>query len=212
MIVVDIETSGGFNPERNGIWQIGAVEFENPKNSFLGEARIDDEDGVEEGALKVTGKSEEELRDKSKQSQRQLLEKFFEWVSKMEDKIIIAHNTPFDYGFLSLKAKKYGLKFPFSHRTFDLHVFASAKYFEIYGKFLIKEGKSDMNLSAVMEFCGLKDERIQMKDNEVIKEGEPHNALEDARIEAECLSRILYGRNIIEKYKGYEIPSYLRRD
>src|SRR3989344_2210608 len=100
MIVVDIETSGNFDPYKNGIWQIGAVEFENPSNTFLEEAKIDDEDAVEEGALKVTGKTEEQLRDKHKQSQKQLLINFFEWCSKIKDKTLVAHNTPFDYGFI----------------------------------------------------------------------------------------------------------------
>ena len=105
MIVIDIETSGNFYPEKNGIWQIGAIEFENPNNSFLQEARIDDEDNIEDGALKVTGKTIEELRDKNKQSQKQLLENFFLWVSKIQNKTFVAHNTPFDYGFLFLRAK-----------------------------------------------------------------------------------------------------------
>jgi len=209
MIIVDIETSGNFEPDKNAIWQIGAVDFENPENTFLEEARIDDEDNIEEGALKVTGKTREELRDKSKQSQKQLLQNFFQWASKIKDKTLVAHNTPFDYGFLFLRAKKYGLEFPFSHRTFDLHVFAVAKYFEINKKLPIEEGKSKMNLPTVIEFCGLKDNRIQLKENEIVKEGAPHNGLEDAKLEAECLSRILYGKNLIREYKDSPVPEYL---
>ncbi len=210
MIIVDIETSGNFNPGVNGIWQIGAVEFDNPNNIFLEEARIDDEDNVEDGALKVTGKTVEELRDKSKQSQKQLLQNFFEWASKINNKTLVAHNTPFDYGFLFLRAKKYGLEFPFSHRTFDLHVFAVAKYFEINKKLPFEEGKSKMNLPTIIEFCGLKDNRIQLKENEVVKDGESHNGLVDAKLEAECLSRILYGKNLIQNYKDFPIPEYLK--
>ncbi|MEK6934081.1 MAG: 3'-5' exonuclease [Nanoarchaeota archaeon] len=209
MIIVDIETSGNFDPSKNGIWQIGAVDFEKPENIFLEEARIDDEDNIEEAALKITGKTKEELIDKSKQSQRQLLENFFNWASKIKNRILVAHNTPFDYGFLILKAKKYNLEFPFSHRTFDLHVFAVAKYFEINKKLPIEDGKSKMNLSNVIEFCGLKVNRIQLKGNEVIKEGEPHDGLKDAKLEAECLSRILYGKNLIQQYKNFPIPDYL---
>jgi len=211
MIIVDIETSGNFEPNKNGIWQIGAVDFNNPENIFLEESRIDDGDNIEEGALKVTGKTIEELRDKSKQSQKQLLQNFFEWGSKIGDKTLVAHNTPFDYGFLFLRAKMYGLEFPFSYMTFDLHVFAVAKYFEINKKLPIKEGKSQMNLPKVIEFCGLKDNRIKLKGNEIVKEGNPHNGLEDAKLEAECLSRILYGRNLIFEYKDFELPEYLKR-
>jgi DNA polymerase III epsilon subunit-like protein len=210
MIVVDIETSGNFEPEKNGIWQIGAVDFENPENIFLEEARIDDEDHIEDGALKITGKTREELREKSKQTQKQLLQNFFEWASKIKNRTLTAHNTPFDYGFLFLRAKKYGLEFPFSHRTFDLHIFAVAKYFELYKKLPIKEGKSQMNLPKIIEFCGLKDHRINLEDNKIVKDGEPHNGLDDAMIEAECLSRILYGRNLISKYKSHQLPKYLK--
>lgn len=210
MIVVDIETSGNFDPYKNGIWQIGAVEFENPENNFLEEARIDEEDCIEDGALRVTGKTIEELRDNSKQSQKELLQNFFRWVSKIENKTLIAHNTPFDYGFLFLRAKKYELNFPFSHRTLDLHVFAVSKYFEINKKLPFAEGKSIMNLPKIIEFCGLVDNRIQLKDKEVVKEGNPHDGLEDAELEAECLSRILYGKSLIKRYNNYSVPDYLK--
>jgi DNA polymerase III epsilon subunit-like protein len=210
MIVVDIETSGlDFN--KAGIWQIGALDFYNPENTFLEEARIDDEDNAEEGALKVTGKTIEELRAKNKQSQKELLEHFFLWVSKINSKIFVAHNTPFDHGFLLLRAKKYGLEFPFSHRTFDLHAFSTMKYFEINGKFFIKEGKSEMSLPNVLKFCGIEDERIQLKGNEIVKEGKSHNGLEDAKLEAECLSRIFYGKSLIKDYSKFSIPVYLKK-
>ncbi len=211
MIVVDIETSGGFSPYKNGVWQIGGVHFNNPNNVFLEESRIDDEDCVEEEALKVIGKSEEELRDKNKQSQKQLLTNFFAWAEKINDRILVAHNTPFDYGFLALKAKKYDLKFPFKHRTFDLHTIASVKYFELNGRFLMEQGGSNMGLSKVLELCGMKDERIQLKEGKVVKEGKPHNALEDAKLEAECLSRILYGKQLLPEFKDSSIPKELEQ-
>ena len=75
MIVLDIEASG-LDSGRCGIWQIGALDFENPDNYFLEEGRIDDEDIVEQDALKVIGKEESELRDKTKQSQKQLIINF----------------------------------------------------------------------------------------------------------------------------------------
>lgn len=210
MIVVDIETSGNFDPIKNGIWQIGAVEFENPENIFLQESRIDDSDNIEKEALIVTGKTEEELRDKSKRSQKQLLKNFFEWVSGIENKTLVAHNTPFDYGFLILRAKKYGLIFPFSYRTIDLHPMAFLKYFQIKKKLPIEEGKGVMNLPKIIEFCGMVDKRIQLKEKEIVKEGKSHNALEDAKLEAECLSRILYGKGLFKEFKHFPIPENLK--
>ncbi len=209
MIVVDIETSGGFAPEKVGIWQIGAVELENPSNTFLEESRIDDSDIIEEDALKVIGKTEKELRDENKQSQKELLQHFFNWAEKIKPSNFICHNPQFDYGFLRIRANKYGLKFPFPYKSFDLHSIAAAKYFEINKKFLIEEGESAMNLTNILSFCGLKDERIRLKDGKIVKEGKPHNGLEDAKLEAECFFRLVYGKNVFEEFKKFPIPKYL---
>jgi DNA polymerase III epsilon subunit-like protein len=212
MIIVDIETSGSFDPVNNGIWQIGAVEFGNPGNTFLQESRIDDTDKIESAALKIIGKTESELRDKTKQSQKDLLQNFFSWAVETNTKTLIAHNTPFDYGFLAVKAKQYGLKFPFDYKSFDLHVFASLIYFQFHNEFPIEEGKSKMSLSNIMKFCGLQDNRIQLDDKgEVSRKGVPHNALEDAKIEAECLSRLLHGKNMFREFANSPIPDYLKK-
>lgn len=200
MIVVDIETSGlDFN--RCGIWQIGAIELENPENVFFEEARIDDEDEiVNEGkrsVFEVTGRNEKELRAVDKKSQKELIERFFKWVDKVELKTFICQNPHFDASFIEIKARKYGLKIPFYHRTFDLHTLAALKYFQIENKFLIKEGKSDMGLTNILLFCGLKDER------------KIHNALEDCKLTAECFSRLIYGKNLFLDYNHFKIPDYL---
>ena len=75
MIVLDIESSE-LDTGKCGIWQIGALELENPKNQFFEECKIDDTDIVEEGAMKVTGKTEGEMRSDNKQPQEQLISKF----------------------------------------------------------------------------------------------------------------------------------------
>ena len=211
MIIVDIETSGNFEPYKNGIWQIGAVEFDNPRNTFFGEGRIDEGDAVEEVALKVIGKTEQQLRNAKKQSQKELLENFFKWVEKINNKILVAQNVSFDYGFLFLRAKKYNLKFPFHYRSIDLPTIAFHKYFMINKKLPIEEGKNIFSLAKILEMCGMRDERVQMKENEVVKEGKPHNALEDAKLEAECLSRILYGKNVFPEFRNFPVPKFLKK-
>ncbi len=208
MIVVDIETSGlDFN--KCGIWQIGALEFESPKNTFLEDARIDDEDKIEEGALKVTGKTEGELRDKSKQSQKQMIEHLFEWMKSIKIKNFICENPQFDLGFITTKAKKYGLKPPYHHRCFDLHSIASLRYFQVNNQFLIKDNHSDMSLPNTLRFCGIKDPRRKVEGNKVLKQGTPHNALEDCKLEAECFSRLIYGKSLLKEFAKFKIPEYL---
>ena len=196
MIVLDIETSG-VDFLKCGIWQIGAVDFENPENQFLDECRIDDEDIIEGGTLKVTGKTEAEMRNSEKQSQKELLERLFEWSNKIRIKNFICQNPQFDTTFLKIKALKYGLEYPFHYRAFDLHSVAQTKYYEINRKFVMDDNKSGMNLTNVLNFCGLKDERKY------------HNALEDAKLTAECFSRIINGKNLLEEFKKFKIPKYL---
>lgn len=193
MIVVDIETSGVY-PEKHGIWQIGALDYNNPENTFLEESRIDINDEITEESLKVTGKKESELRDNKKQSEKELLQNFFSWTNSIKMKNMLSHNF-FDYMFLTFKARKYGLQVPFKHRAFDLHSMAQAIYHMKNGEFLIKEENdvsySDMNLIAITNLCGLQDKRMRLKDGKVVEHGTPHNALEDAKIEVECLRRLL---------------------
>jgi len=66
-------------------------------------------------------------------------------------------------------------------------------------------------LAKILEFCGIEDKRMQLKENEVVQEGSPHNGLEDAKLEAECLSRILYGKKILPEFESNEIPDFLRQ-
>ncbi|MFA5084642.1 MAG: exonuclease domain-containing protein [Candidatus Paceibacterota bacterium] len=198
MIVIDLEFSG-LNFLESGIWQIGAIELENPKNVFFDECRIDDGDSIEKEALEVVGKTESYLRDKGKQSQKQLLEKFFKWCGKAKLKNFACQGPQWDVALLILKANKYGLKFPMHRRAFDLHSIASMKYIELNKKLLAEEGHSAMGIGNICRLCGMKDERGT------------HNALEDAKLAAECLSRIIYGKQLLDEYKKFKIPEYLKK-
>ena len=195
-ISLDIETSG-LNMEKCGIWQIGAVDLNNPKSYFLQEGRIDDKDEIEEGALKVIGKTEKELRNKNSQTQKRLLENFFDWFEKRNLKNFLCQNPQFDVAFLEIKTRKYGLKIPFHYRSFNLHDYAQAKYFDLNKKFLIKEFHSDMGLANILKLCGMEDNR------------KAHNALEDARLTGECFYRLLLGKNIFPEYSKHKIPRVL---
>lgn len=208
MIILDIETSGLY-PENYGIWQIGAIDSENPENFFIDECRIDDEDSVSDGALLVTGKTEAILRDENKQSCMELLEDFFKWCDNIELKNCICQNPVFDLGFINLKARKYGLKSPLHHRSFDLHSIAQLKYNQLKGNFFIKEDHSEMNLPNILDFCGMKDERRIVNEKGIIFGGKEHNALEDCKITGECFSRIIFGKGLFGEFNKFEIPEYL---
>lgn len=211
MIVVDTEfTSLDFN--RGGLWQIGAVELENPNNTFLEEAKLEENDFIEQASLDVVEKTEQELRDEKRQSQKDMLKNFFKWGANIKGRNLICQGQ-WDFGYLLGKAYKFNLEFPFPHRCFDLHSIAQAKHMEIKGGLLIKENKSNMGLDNVLEFCGIKDERKRIDKNtgNVVREGKPHNALEDAKLEAECFSRLIYGKNLLPEFNKFKIPGYLLR-
>ncbi|MEK6847877.1 MAG: 3'-5' exoribonuclease [Nanoarchaeota archaeon] len=209
MIVLDLETSG-LDMINCGIWQIGAIDLET-KEEFLEEARIDDEDTISEGSLKITGKIEEELRDVSRQSQKKLLQNFLRWVSKRKIKNFICQNPQFDLSWLNIRVEKYGLEKTYHYRALDLHTIAQLKYKEINKKFLIKDGHSDMNLSKILELCGMKEERMMMEKNKVVTEGKPHGAMEDCRLEGECFSRLIYGKNIFPEFSKFLVPEVLKK-
>ncbi|MDP2628393.1 MAG: exonuclease domain-containing protein [Nanoarchaeota archaeon] len=203
MIVLDIETSGT-DFLKCGICQIGAIDLETLEE-FFEEGRIDDEDEIVNigkdklACLEVLGKTEEELRDNTKQSQKELLSKFFKWIEKRSTNFFLCHNPVFDLAFLNNKASKYGIERTFHHRSFDLHTVAQMKFYELYHLFSIKDNEVKMGLKNILNFCGIEDNR------------KFHNSLEDAKITAECFSRLLEGKNIFPEYSKFEIPDYLKR-
>lgn len=198
MIVVDIETTG-LSPVKNGIVEIAAIKLDSPEICFQTLCKIDEEDEIDTKALEVNGQSEEEVRDTKRISQKEALIKFFKWVKEQDDFCIIGQNVgEFDWRFLDIKAEKYGLDFPLHKRSIDLHTLAFLKYAQIHNKLPIADGKSIMNLPNILDLAGLKDERNN------------HNALEDCKLEAECFSRLVYGKNLLKEYSKFPIPEYLK--
>jgi DNA polymerase III epsilon subunit-like protein len=208
-IVLDLETSG-LDKLNSGIWQIGALDFNTGEN-FLEEAKLDAEDVVEEAALKIIGKTEAELRDTKKQSQQQLIENFFNWMSRRPLSNLLCQNPQFDLTMLELKAKKYGISQVFHYRSFDLHTIAQTIYHKINGEYLTENGHSNMSLPKISEFCGIVDERVALEGGEVIKEGVPHNALDDVKLTAECFSRLMFGKSLFPEYVESKVPKYLEK-
>ena len=202
MIVLDIETSGLTG--REGIWQIGAINLKDTRKYFLQEGKIDDEDNIQPQALRVTGKTEKELRDPKKQSQKQLILNYLDWVKEQKERIFFGENPGFDAMMIQDKAYKYSIDNAFrkihGHRTMDIHTLAQRKYKEIHGIYLLEDGKDSMNLSAVLKFCGLPDERINLRGDEVVKNGKAHNALEDCKLEGEACWRLEEGKNLFQEY------------
>ncbi len=214
MIILDIETTGLTSDY--GIYELGAINLDYPMHYFLQNCRIDLSDIVTEGALKVNGKTIQELNDSSKQSQKQLLENYLFWVEKQPEKIFFGQNVGWDITMIQSKAIKYNIHDMFlnihGQRGFDLHTISQDKYKDIHGKYYLDDkGKSLMKLGKTLEFCGIQDNRVKIFGNKVVKEGEFHNALEDCKLEGEALIRLKFGINLFPEYAHFKIPDYLKK-
>lgn len=196
MIVIDTETSG-LHPEKNSLLSIGAIDFENPSRRFYEECRIFDGALVSREALAINGFTEESIRDTVKMTDKELIEKFIVWASASRDTTFAGENPAFDRDFMKETARRYGIDWRFAHRTVDLHSVAYA-YVRGQGRKLpMKNGHTGQDLSATLTLVGMSDTR------------KTHNALEDALLEAEAFSRLIYKKGLLPEYAKYPLPSQL---
>ena len=194
MIALDIESTG-LDPERNSILSIGALDTENPTNQFYGECRAWDGAIVTEEALAINGFSHEEATDPKKKTEGELIQEFVAWVhAGIADTTIVGQNSSFDRDFTKAACRRAGIESPFAHRTLDTHSLVWLHMLEHGVTPLVVNGRSAINLTAALAYCGLPEEQ------------KPHNALNGAFAHAEVFSRIAYNKKILPQYLSYEIP------
>lgn len=198
MVVLDIETTG-LDAELNGIVSIGAVDFLHPTQTFYGECRIREGERIDPEALNVNGFTPEEVKDKNKQSTRDLLISFQDWLETRPIKMVGGlHVAAFDIPFINKKALQCGVRMRLHKRTIDLHSIAYAKMQEL-GKIVpLTDGWSVMDTDFIHPFAGLP------------KEPKPHHALAGAKWEAESLSRLMTGKSLLRQFARYPVPAYLK--
>ena len=195
MIVLDTETTG-LNPRKNSIVSIGAVDFFNPSNQFYAECRIWEGAVVDQFALQVNGFTLTQVTDAEKQTVGEAIAKFLAWVKPITDKTIAGQNTSFDRDFLMVAARKFGINWDIGHRTIDLHSICYAHYLKHRTCPPTKDGKTSLSLDAILNYVGLPAEPV------------PHIALNGAKLEAECFSRLIFNKPLLEEYKSHPLPNY----
>ncbi|MHB8362686.1 MAG: hypothetical protein ACYDBX_03650, partial [Patescibacteria group bacterium] len=80
----------------------------------------------------------------------------------------------------------------------DLHSICYAKILkDMESTNNIDPSKLHLTSNIIFRYVGLYDEP------------NPHNGLMGAKMEAEALSRLIYGRNLLPEFKEFEIPEYL---
>ena len=203
MIVLDIETTG-LDPEKHAILSIGALDFSNPENQFYEECYI--WEGAEcmqatetyKAALEVNGFTEEQIQDKSKNSSKQIIEKFSHWIQSCEEHTFAGQNPYFDLLFIHRTAEREKIPFSLAHRSIDLHALAYTHYLKRGLTPPIKNKRTNVNLDNTLLYVGLPEEP------------KPHNALTGAKVCAEALSRILFAKKLLKDFTQYDIPDYLK--
>ena len=202
MIVVDVETTG-LDPHRNSIVSIGAVEFENPANQFYQECKVRSCSEISDGALKINGFTRKEVADIRKPTLIETMHNFLDWSGECREQTLAGHNISFDRGFLeeSLKHANAGNDkariWPFGYRTIDAHTICYASHLMHGIMPPLKDGKSNINLDVALAYVGMP------------SEPKPHNALTGAKVTAELLSRLVWGKVLFPEYSQYAIPGFL---
>jgi len=197
MIIVDIEASG-LNPDKHSIVSIGAVELKNPKNQYYGECKIPEGAEISPEAMKVNGFTTEQIKDPKKKSVKELLKDLFEWVKKIDNRTMAGQNTWFDRDFILKNAVEYKLEYPFSFRILDMHTLAYCIMLMKGHNPVTKEGKTHISSSTIYQYVGIPEEP------------KPHIAINGAKYEGEAINRLLYGKYLLEEFKKYKVPEFLK--
>jgi len=165
-LVVDIETTG-LSPIKHSMVSLGAVDYTTGEE-FYGECRISNNAIIDDFALGVNGFTRAQCLDDAKQTPLDLYRQFLKWCEGRDALIGGQQVGSFDILFLKeLHTSISDIKWPFGHRSVDLHSVA-------YGKL----GKS-LSLDGVLQAVGLK------------PEPKPHNALTGARLERDAFKILL---------------------
>ena len=150
-IAFDFETTG-LDPVRDRIVEIGAVLYRKGKYEDAFHTLVNPERPIPYGAKRIHGIGDEEVAGAP--SLELALPPFLDL---LQDRLIIAHNLPFDYSFLESAVSRIGLEIESSALFADTLTFARAVY----------PGRKGYSLSKLCESLS-------------IDQGEAHRAVSDA--------------------------------
>lgn len=195
MLVIDIEGSGT-NYQKHSIVSLGAVDFSRPDRRFYQECQIWEGAHIMDEALVVNGFTKKQITDTTKMSEAELVTQFLEWVQECDDCTLTGQNVSYDRDMLRAAVERAGHNFTLPYRTLDTHTMC---YMHMIKRGMtppvdVQHKRSNLNLDAVMNYCGLKDEP------------DPHNALTGALSHAEVASRLLYNRPLLPEFSQFPLP------
>lgn len=235
MIIVDVESTG-VDAKLCSLLSVGAVDFDNPTNQFYMECYAFPGAHIEKEALKVNGFKMEEIQrpqhqqghtgsrfaqkgspssghalalgvvrglssashsKTSRAEDKEVVEAFLVWMKTCKEWTLAGQNPSFDRDFLQETAHRYHLDWPLAQRTIDLHSVAYYQFLKMGKEIPRKKNHSALNLDAILKHVGLP-----------TRQGS-HNALDDAKLEAEAFGRLLGGKSLMTEYSHFQVPAQL---
>lgn len=186
IVVLDIEGSGGSvrnDPYGTGsIVSLGAVDF-NTKDEFYEECRVMEGRGYDPQALSVNGFTKEQIFDSRKQSVLDLLAKFEDFCSGHNSMLLGA------WGFYDLRM----LVAAYDYYPREWGLPRSYINLKDISKAILGQKRSGLSNTAIK--LGMPPEQ------------RPHVGINGARLAAENISMLLFGRHYYDAYKAYPMPS-----
>ncbi|HPX34160.1 MAG TPA: 3'-5' exonuclease [Bacteroidales bacterium] len=180
-LVLDLEMTGP-EPDYNEIIQIGAEIYDDKwklMGEFISNVYPENEDAFSSHSEEIHGISIDELEDAP--MIYEVLADFEKWIRKclfyreqdsLKGVVICGQSIINDINFLSFAYKKEKLAWPFSFRMLELHSVSQYAFM-----ILENNGKKiprSLSLENVASYFGFS------------RDGDTHNALEDARLTAKC--------------------------
>lgn len=199
MMVLDLETSG-LDYVKNSILSIGAIEFENPSNQFYIECRLADGTEADPESMAVNGFTMEEITSDDKEDLKSALLKFCKWMDTLKDRTIGGHNVQFDIRFLKHYFKIFDIDYKIGSRCVDTYALTYVHFLQRGVRPPMKDNKADITSNVAFSYCGLE------------KEPMPHNSLTGVKMMAESMSRLIYGKELLDEFREFRMPDYLRRE
>lgn len=195
MIVVDVEASGT-EYQKHSIVSIGALDYDDPSNTFYEECRIWEGAHIMDEALEVNGFTKDEITDPTKKSEAEIIRAFLAWAIDIDNRTLVGQNVSFDRDFIKAAAERAGENYTLPYRTIDTHTLAYMHMVKrgITPPFDKEKHRTALNLDVILNYTGIPEEPA------------PHNALTGAFSHAEVTARLLSDKQLLENFKQYPIP------
>lgn len=184
LTVIDVET-GGLDPHRHALMSIGLVSLWTGEELYLELLPFSGAE-ISQEALQVNGfpADRDGIWDREAQVlETQALEALRAFFQD-EPRLLAGQNPTLDANFLRALRERHPLpdnrsRWPFGHRTFDLHTLGLSWMMKVGKSLPIINGRVQVNLDDILEFCGLsRPEGV-------------HHALIDARVTAQAILHLL---------------------